>query len=128
MKPFAALVGVAVAGAGVVGLLIWDASKTKATRDAMAKDDPTIIPVGMFPALKVGDVVLVDSALAKLPAPFSSVAQNLMHVDMILQDPAVVSVATLPPGSPRVPGLPFFSGTIPRAAILKLTPRVSLEV
>ncbi len=123
-----ALVGVVVSGGLVAGLLWWAHARDTSQRERMAKDDPTIQPISLFPALKVGDVVLVDSALARLPSPFSQVPRVLMHVDMVLQDPAVVSVATQPPGSPRLPGVPFFSGTIPKTSILNVTPRPSFEV
>lgn len=116
----AAVVGVVVSAVVLAGLVVWGNASAKAKREQMAKDDPTIVPVGLFPALKVGDVVLVDSALAKLPPPFDTFPQVPCQVDMVLQDPAVVSVQT-PPGA-RLPGVPFFSGTIRKEAILKVAP------
>ena len=109
------LIGVLVTGAALGGLVLWGRARVAAKREQMAKDDPTIAPVAFFPGLKVGDVV-VDTALARLPAPFASVQKLPAEVDMVLQDPAVISVK-VPPGI-RIPGAPFFSGTIPRESIL----------
>jgi len=120
----AAIVGVVVSGVALAGLIAWGVSNARATRERMAKDDPTIAPIGLFPALKVGDFVMVDTALAKLPAPFSQLPRVLCEVDMVLQDPAVVSVKT-PPGQ-RVAGFPFFSGTIPKLAILNVVQAIPI--
>lgn len=124
----AALVGVVVSGAVLGGLIWWGSSRAKAQRDALAKDDPTVTPIGHFPALKVGDVVLIDAAMANLPPPFAGLGRVPAQVDMILQDPAVVSVKVPPGGVRGVPGVPFFSGTISRLAVLSVLPPVSLEV
>lgn len=123
-----ALVGLAVSGVVIGGLLWWGHDRDVKRRAQMAKDDPTITPIGLFPALKVGDVVIVDPVAARLPAPFDQLPRVPAQVDMVLQDPSVVSVQT-PPGAKRgAPGVPFFSGTIPKAAILSVLPPVSFEV
>ncbi len=123
-----AIVGVVVSCAALAGLVYWGSSRAKSQREQMAKDDPTVTPVGLFPALKVGDVLLVDTKLANLPAPFSALGRAVMFVDLVLQDPAVVSVASQAPSTPRVPGVPFFSGTIPKLAILNVGSPSDLEV
>ncbi len=113
-----AIVGSLLAGGVLVGLVLWGRSRADAQRQQMAKDDPTVTPVAAFPGLKVGDIVIVDTATAKLPAPFSSLQKLPAEVDMVLQDPNVVSVK-LPPGGQR--GMvPFFSGTISKDAILSV--------
>lgn len=124
----AALVGVVLSGAAIVGLVLWGRSRAKAEREDMAKDDPTVDRIGMFPGLRVGDVVIVDSQAAKLPPPFSLLARQPAEVDMVLSDPLLVSVKCPPRGVRGIPGVPFFSGTIPRSAIVQVAPPVSLEV
>lgn len=113
-----AVIGVLVTAGALGGLVLWGKSRAASQREQMAKDDPTVDPIGFFPSLKVGDLIVVDTALGRLPPPFSSAPKVPCEVDMVLQDPAVISVKC-PPG-PRVPGVPFFSGTIPREAILNV--------
>jgi hypothetical protein len=122
-----ALVGVALSGAAVVGLVLYGHNRDTKKREAMAKDDPLISPIGSFPALKVGDVVLVDTAAANLPAPFNGVPTLPCQVDMVLLDPLLVSVRTIAAGVsiPGLPPPPSFSGTIPRSSIKSVVPNPS---
>ena len=105
-----------VTGAALVGLVLWGRSRASA---AMGRDDPgsplpSPSPVGPFPSLQVGQLVLVDSAAARLPPPFDLLPQQAATVDMLLQDPLLVSVTV------GIPGVQSFSGTIPRSAILRV--------
>lgn len=122
-----ALLGVFVSGAALVGLVAWGRARENERRKQMAQDDPMVTPIAFFPGLKVGDLVLVDSELARLPMPFAEASRVPCEVDIVLQDPLVVSVKC-PPGAVRIPGVPFFSGTIPRSSILSVIPPVSFEV
>ncbi len=111
------LLALAVSAAAVGGLLWWGSSRAHpAQRTA---DDPGFPQnVGAFPGLAVGTPVLVDSAKANLPPPFSSVPLVACVVDQLLTDPQFVSVRT------GVPGVSSFSGTIPRSAIVQILPSV----
>ncbi len=101
--------------AATAGLVFWGHSRAK---------DPPGSPLspaggvaGQFPGLRLNDVLLVDTTAAKLPGPFNVSEQATMIVDMILSDPFVVSARI---GVRGVPGVPFFSGTIPKSAILRV--------
>lgn len=109
------LIGVAVTGAAFAGLLLWGSRRGASS----APPGPTIEPVGPFPDLRVGDVVLVDAAKGKLPAPLDAGGFVTMQVDQVLSDPFLVSVANF---DPRFIGIKF-SGTIERAAIVKFLAR-----
>lgn len=113
------LVGLAVCGAAVVGLVVWGRARAVA---GMAKDDPgvappvTPTPIGPFPDLKVGTVVLVDVVKAQLL--FIPLPTVLAVVDQILTDRFLVSVELVGGGLPGGP--PKFSGTIPRSSIIRI--------
>lgn len=114
------LLGVLVSGAAVAGLLLYGHSRAK-TNVPKAPDLPGKAPdgsplsnVGAFPVLKVGDVILVNSSAARLPAPVDG--QVSMVVDMILSDATAVSARLADARFPLV----TFSGTIPRSSIVKL--------
>lgn len=110
------LIGVAVTGAAFAGLLLWGSRRASS---AAPPGPPTIEPVGPFPDLRVGDVVLVDASKGKLPAPLDAGGLVTMQVDQVLTDPFLVSVANF---DPRFIGIKF-SGTIDRAAIVRLLAR-----
>ncbi len=119
------LVALAVSAAAVGGLLWWGSSRAHPAQGTTPSDDPGFPQnVGPFPGLAVGTPVLVDSAKANLPAPFSAVPLVACVVDQILSDPQFVSVRT------GVPGVASFSGTIPRSSIVQILPSVppSLQV
>ena len=70
---------------------------------------PNLIPVGLFPDLGIGDVVLVDAARANVPPRLGGA---LMKIDLLLSDRNLISAQTYP--------VKTFSGTIPRDAILQV--------
>jgi len=106
---------VVVAASAALGALLY-VFRAQPGGVASRGSAPSPENVGLFPDLRVGTPVLVDSAAANLPAPFSSVPLVPCVVDMILSDPSVVSVRT------GVPGAASFSGTIPRHSIRQILP------
>lgn len=113
------LVAVLASAAAVAGLAFWGSRKSSA-QPGQVVPGGAVVPqnVGPFPSLAVGTPVLVDSARANLPAPFSLSPTVPCVVDMILSDPTLVSVRT------GIPGVASFSGTIPRSAIVQILPAV----
>jgi len=105
-----------VASVGAVGGLLWWGHSRAAALAAMKRDNPlgpgptTIV---MWPGLKVGTVVLVDTARALLPPELRTVPQIAATVDMVLLDRESVSVSI---GAPIV----GWSGTISRDAIIRI--------
>jgi hypothetical protein len=73
---------------------------------------PNLTPVGLFPDLAVGDVVMVDAARANVPGVLGGA---LMKIDMLLSDRNLISAQTYP--------VKTFSGTIPRDSILSVVSR-----
>lgn len=107
----------AVSAAAIGGLLWWAHDRAL---QGFAKDDPTGPPpekIGPFPTLVVGTAILVDTAAAALPPPFSAVPQAPGVVDLVMRDPLVVSATFGIPGQRLPLG---FSGTIPRSSIVKV--------
>lgn len=106
----AIFIGVGVSLAAVTGLVLWGLHNRKLAASSDVQQ------VGMFPNLKVGTVVLVDTVKANLlfvPSPTVTCV-----VDQILTDKSIVSVSIVGGGLPG--GLPVFSGTIERSAIIKI--------
>lgn len=101
-------------GAAFAGLLVWGSR-----RASSAPPDPLVIPAGMFPDLKLGDVVLVDAVKGRLPPPFDVGGLVLMQVDFVLSDKFLISVANI---DPRFSGLKL-SHVIERGAIFNVVPR-----
>jgi len=119
------LISLVVSAAAVGGLLYWGSSRAhpaQGTAPGASPPLPTPTPIGPFPSLAVNTPVLVDSAKANLPPPFNAVPLVACVVDMILSDPALVSVRT------GVPGVASFSGTIPRSAIVQILPAIPPEL
>lgn len=114
MTPRASVsVALGATAAAVVGLLWWSSSRATA---AMGRDNPLgpdLRPVLLWPGLKVGTVVLIDTARAPLPPELRAVSQIAATVDMVLSDRALVAVSI---GSPLV----LWAGTIPRDAIMRI--------
>lgn len=109
------LIGVAVTGAAFAGLLLWGSRRAKSG----PPQEPLVIPAGMFPDLKLGDLVLVDAVKGRLPPPFDVGGLVLMQVDFILTDKFLVSVANV---DPRFSGVKL-SHVIERGAIFNVVPR-----
>jgi hypothetical protein len=118
VKDSTAVVVVVVAASAAAGALLFAfrASPSGASGVASRGEAPSPENVGLFPDLRVGQAVLVDSAAANLPAPFSAQPLVPCVVDMILSDRSLVSVRT------GVAGLASFSGTIPRSSIRQVLP------
>lgn len=116
------LIGVAVSAIAFGGLLWWGSSR--ASSSPPSPSSPDLEPIGPFPDLKVGDLVLVDAHAAELPLPLLDGGQVLMVVDQILTDRFLVNAKN---ADPRFL-LSNFSGTIKRSAIVKLVARISPTV
>ncbi len=99
----------------VVGVVLYGQNAAAASKKPTAPGTPELPkldPVGFLPGLKVGDVVIVDSREANIPADRGGAVPFLTcQVDMLLIDPTLVSVAAV--GAP-------FKGTIVRSAIKKV--------
>jgi hypothetical protein len=103
------VIGVLAAAAACVGLVMWGSARaSKAAPSSPGVPRPE--PVGMFPDLKVGDTVVVDTAAANVPADVPTI---VAIVDLVLVDPTLVSVQAV--------GVSF-RGTIPRVSILRVLP------
>lgn len=107
------IVGVAVSAAAFAGLLWWGSRRASS---APAPTAPPLEPVGPFPSLRVGDLLLVDAQAAELPLPLRDGGQVVMIVDQVLSDPFMVSAKNADPRFLSV----SFSGSIRRAAIVKV--------
>jgi len=107
--------GVLVSGAAVAALLWWgsrNAAASPGSKPAPAGGGPE--PVGFFPGLKLGDMLEVDPVAANIPHA-DGVSVVICVVDMVLTDPAVISVTAI-----AGPSLVPFRGTIPRSSIRRV--------
>lgn len=98
------VLAVLVSAVACVGLVMW--GRSQAPSPSSANDGPE--PVVFFPGLRVGSIVQVDTAAAMIPS--SNMPTAICEVDMLLSDPALVSVRGVSIN---------FRGTIPRSAIVR---------
>lgn len=109
--------GIALTGVVVAGLLFWGSARTKAPSSSALPSGGTPRPElagGVFPDLKSGDFVLVDTAAAKIPA--GNLPTLVCQVDIVMSDPTLVSVRST---------ISEFKGTIPRSSIIRVLPPVA---
>lgn len=105
------LLGVVVTGATFAAILFF--AKKAAAGPAVTPGTPVPTPqnVVLFPDLKVGDVVTVDTVKGNIPPPSNGTPLLACVVDMLVTDPVFISVRAL-----TAP----FAGTITRDAIVRV--------
>lgn len=101
--------GLLVSVALTIGLVMWGRSRASASPSSpSAPLPPGFTPIVLFPDLKAGDSVVVDSAAANIP---NAAPLLVCTVDLVMTDRSLVSVRAVATS---------FAGTIPRSSIVRV--------